>query len=252
VGLVIEALCGEDTRLESDHLRLLEHVGSCIGLRVDLCRIDRLAFEGRLAPVPHDRGEKVEIGRGKRPPVHRHDPGCRARQPGGWLGRAIIGIVNAGHCELQDRRVRKRQADPDETLACQKLIGFGLGGERRHIVGGTGRAVDQPENWISAAALFEPGLYTGRADGPAGLRLMSAFNAVVVGPPGCKVAIFPLGSPCSSNLGIVGGAVCELALGSLYFRIFCAWPIAPASQARDCLGSLSLKDLCLRHLREAA
>jgi hypothetical protein len=57
---------------------------------------------------------------------------------------------------------------------------------------------------------------------------------VVVGPPGWKVAIFPLGSLCSSNLGMVGGVVCELVLGSLYFRI-----IAP-------------ERLRLRQLRQAA
>jgi len=266
--VLIEALRGEDPRLESDHLRLPEHIGRCIcvGLRVDEGCIDRLAFEGRLAAVPHDRGEKVDIGRGKRPPVQRHDSGRWARQSGRWVGRAIIGIVHLGHRELQDRRVRKRQADPDQSLARQKLIGVALGGGRRHIVGGTGRAVDQPENWIAVATRLEPRLYTGRADGPSVLRLMTGETSASIRAKILKKRVSCggrgtarlEGGDLPTRIALLikprNGRRCRLRTGVGIFILSHFLSLAdragrPGPRLR---GVIALERLCQRHLRGAA
>ena len=131
--LVIKVLSGENAALESDDLAYLIRRGSGVSLRVAKSRVDRLALKARLAPIEHDRGQESKIGRGKRPPVHGHDPGRWTRQPSGWVRCAIIRIGHVGHCELQIRR-RNGQPNPDQTFVNQQFIGFALGIERFDIV----------------------------------------------------------------------------------------------------------------------
>ena len=87
--LPIETLSNENAGLESHHLRLLSRRRRGVRLRMDKCRIHGLGSQARLAAIPHERGKKTEIGRGKRTPVYGHDPGRWGREH-----RAMIRIVD--------------------------------------------------------------------------------------------------------------------------------------------------------------
>src|SRR5262252_3078024 len=128
-------------------------------------------FKTRLASIPHDRGQKPEIGRGQRAPVHRHDTGRLARQSRGRVGRAVVGIAYADHLELH--AVWKRDANSDQTFVSQQLVGLAPVLERSDLGGRASGTVNQTKERLGAGAGVEAGLSPRRADGPAVLRLMA-------------------------------------------------------------------------------
>ena len=156
-------------------------VGGCGRLGVPERRVLGLALEAGLAAVPHERGQELEIGGRQRAPVDREGGVGRVGEAGHRTGVATVRIDHLRHLELQDRRIRHRQADPDQALVDQQRIGLPPGGRRRDIVARTGGAVDQAEDRIGAAALREARRDAGRAHGPARLRLMAAEAGPSVG-----------------------------------------------------------------------
>jgi hypothetical protein len=54
------------------------------------------------------------------------------------------------------------------------------------------------------------------------------------------VAIFPLGSSWTLNLGMIAGVGCDPRSASLNLRIFCAWAIAAGANAGVSAGLLLL------------
>src|SRR5262249_43543096 len=90
-----------------------------------------------------------------------------------------VRIVDRSDGEL--RAGRQRQADADQALLDEKLIGARFGGRRRDVVGRAGGAVDQAEDRIVAAACGKALGDTLRADTPAVLRLMAGEARSAVG-----------------------------------------------------------------------
>ena len=110
---IVRYLRGEYASLERDDLRLLVGVRNLVGFRMNERRIDRLARKTGFASVSHNRGQETEIGRRQRTAIHGYDTGGRAGEAGHWVGRAVVGILHARHCELQIRRRRQRYANSD-------------------------------------------------------------------------------------------------------------------------------------------
>ena len=86
---------------ETDDLLLLLGGRRNGPLRMDARRVDGLAEEAGLAPVPHDRAQEAEISHRQRAAVNRYCAGRGAGQTSDRVRVASIGIVHTEDPELQ-------------------------------------------------------------------------------------------------------------------------------------------------------
>ncbi len=145
-----------------------------------------LRGQARFAPVPHDRGQEWQVGAGQRTAINRDDPlarlrGTEARQPGCRVRVAAVGVLDGDDAELQRRRARQGQPDPDQALGQDQRVGTDGAQRRRYVGTRANRAVNEPEQRRGSEALQECGLDLRRRDGPRRGGLVTCLAGPAVG-----------------------------------------------------------------------
>src|SRR5207253_886142 len=184
---VIHALGCKEAVFEIYNLLLLRGRWRRIRLCVAECCVHRLAEQTGFTPIPHDRAQEPQVGRGKRAPVNRDDPARWAELAGSRVCIAIIGGAHEG--DVQFSSCGKWKPNSKQSLAQQQAVGLQLVLQRRDVRGGTINSIDEAEYWIVAGTRVKSVLHTLGADRPGGLRLMAGEACAPIGSKVLKKCI---------------------------------------------------------------
>src|SRR5262245_27490134 len=137
------------------------------------------AEQAGFTPIPHDRAQETQVGRGKRTAVNRNYPARGAEQAGSRVRIAIVGVVY--DADLEFSVCGNWKPNSNQTFAQQQAVCLQLVLQRRDVGVGTISSIDEAEYWIVTGTCVKSVLHTLCADRPGCLRLVAGEASAPIG-----------------------------------------------------------------------